>query len=530
MTPAEQSRALSIVLQRHNIMHSPCYAAIKREQRRPQQPPPLGAAPSDDELSTSSGQSSLSSPSPSESEGESDEAPQEQPTTEFLDPQDSDGSDSKFLMETPILTEEELIRRRRQKIRHLLRYYQSQFRRLRDVLRVKHRRYFLRRQRILQERAAAFAAADARSREEELKSQRPRKRRDTSRPVAPGVPGYGTAVDVTSPHVLMPGQHPLLMGAGAAPGAAVFPTADPARKGAAAAVVAAAAAAAGAVGVQHKLCLAPGCTARCIPPSVYCFAHLLQDPKQKLFKACQYQSGGGPTCSHPILISQVPPLCPLHMDAGAGVGVVGPAPGAPPPAKRPAPAVAATAATASPAMSPAATTAAAAPAAASPPQAGNAPMVPVKRRRIPEEGAPEPSPSGDFPAQLVYGKINDLVQCIQTKRHRLIEQERQRQQSLHAAAAAPPVMMPFNQQLQLSALLAGSAAGSSPQHQPMPAPTHMAAVAGGGSRTPGRVAIPGQFSQVEDLPFVNFVMHQQPQGHPAAAVVAVQQPAPAPHL
>ena len=70
---------------------------------------------------------------------------------------------------------------------------------------------------------------------------------------------------------------------------------------------------------RHKLCVVSGCTARCLPPTNYCFARkwpnffffvlttivdILKDPKQKLFKACTY-SNNGVGCTNPIFISQV---------------------------------------------------------------------------------------------------------------------------------------------------------------------------------------------------------------------------------
>jgi len=51
-----------------------------------------------------------------------------------------------------------------------------------------------------------------------------------------------------------------------------------------------------------------------MPPSIYCFAHILQDTNQKLFKACAYNSPEGVTCTYPILYTQKPPYCNGHID------------------------------------------------------------------------------------------------------------------------------------------------------------------------------------------------------------------------
>lgn len=52
------------------------------------------------------------------------------------------------------------------------------------------------------------------------------------------------------------------------------------------------------------------------------FIDILNDPKQKLFKGCVFKSSNGTVCNQPILVSQNPPLCPMHADLAGSTSLL----------------------------------------------------------------------------------------------------------------------------------------------------------------------------------------------------------------
>jgi hypothetical protein len=65
-------------------------------------------------------------------------------------------------------------------------------------------------------------------------------------------------------------------------------------------------------------CGAQGCTAKPLALSVFCFAHILLEPRQRLYKPCGHvvrtneKNGRETTCGKPVLRAVVPPLCVPH--------------------------------------------------------------------------------------------------------------------------------------------------------------------------------------------------------------------------
>lgn len=69
-------------------------------------------------------------------------------------------------------------------------------------------------------------------------------------------------------------------------------------------------------------CHVPECRLRALAPSDFCRTHILRDPQQQLYIGCTYAKGEwhaarGHTCGQPILRTTQPPLCDAHMDASA---------------------------------------------------------------------------------------------------------------------------------------------------------------------------------------------------------------------
>ncbi|KAG6548586.1 hypothetical protein Mapa_010075 [Marchantia paleacea] len=68
--------------------------------------------------------------------------------------------------------------------------------------------------------------------------------------------------------------------------------------------------------VENLHCGAQGCSTKPLPLSVFCFSHILQEPRQRLYKPCSFVirtgQSGGTTCGRPVLRAVVPPLCGQH--------------------------------------------------------------------------------------------------------------------------------------------------------------------------------------------------------------------------
>ena len=80
--------------------------------------------------------------------------------------------------------------------------------------------------------------------------------------------------------------------------------------------------------IEKTRCKQPQCKSNCMPLTNYCYAHVLNDPKQKLFSSCSYvnrenvttnnnnnvTNNYGSSCNYPVLIGQYPPLCNGHLE------------------------------------------------------------------------------------------------------------------------------------------------------------------------------------------------------------------------
>lgn len=74
---------------------------------------------------------------------------------------------------------------------------------------------------------------------------------------------------------------------------------------------------------EPAVCAFEGCQTRPMPLTPFCFAHILSDPRQVLYKPCEFviasaQAGhaGSVTCRKPILSTRVPAYCDVHMQLG----------------------------------------------------------------------------------------------------------------------------------------------------------------------------------------------------------------------
>lgn len=71
---------------------------------------------------------------------------------------------------------------------------------------------------------------------------------------------------------------------------------------------------------DNSICAFEGCQTRPMPLTPFCFAHILSDPRQVLYKPCEFviaSTQAGPvTCRKPILSTRVPAYCNVHMQLG----------------------------------------------------------------------------------------------------------------------------------------------------------------------------------------------------------------------
>ncbi|KAH3760129.1 hypothetical protein Pelo_8072 [Pelomyxa schiedti] len=349
----------------------------------------------------SDGLSSSSVPSASGSESSGSEAEQNLISTDFLDHKaHTSDSDSDYLRDVAIFTEEELTRRRKQKIQKLLKLYKLQFHRLRDLLRVKHRRYFLQRRQIVSESTVTkHPKRKRRPREDvdlQLIEQQQQQHPLAQIPQAMGGLDY-TSMTAAFAQQYIPAmmQHPqpdthgtqqlqtqstqqTMPSTGETASQQQYPlqylsTPEDGMYSAYATALDML------IDPQQRMCAISGCTGKALIQSMYCIQHILKDPKQKTFRQCTYSSNGV-TCPNPVLVSEVSTVCATHSAE----------------LKR---------------------------------MQSQTSILPTKRRR-PEEPEPQhttqPLVSDPYsPYTLaVYEKISLMVQNIQAKRHRLIQQEK----------------------------------------------------------------------------------------------------------
>eukprot|EP00727_Mastigamoeba_balamuthi_P009721 m51a1_g5371 hypothetical protein (528) ;mRNA; r:529456-531660 len=208
-------------------------------------------------------------------------------------------------------------------------------------------------------------------------------------------------------------------------------------------------------------CAVAGCAGRVVPATSFCFAHILRDPKQKLFRPCAYVGHSGAQCTVPVMVTQNPPLCAAHLDPNC----------------------------ASPSPSPA-------------PQRGRqagalgpgvhvlAQQPPQKRRRVVSEEE-----------AAAHDRIADMVTAIQSKRHRLWLAE---QQALRTQAAAQ------QQQQQRAAATQAQA-----QQQMVQAYMQQQVMHAAHAIPPQQIVPPQMIAQIQ--------AHQAHQAHAAAVAAAAAQ-------
>eukprot|EP01113_Clastostelium_recurvatum_P012332 TRINITY_DN163_c0_g1_i2.p1 TRINITY_DN163_c0_g1~~TRINITY_DN163_c0_g1_i2.p1 ORF type:complete len:1231 (+),score=312.63 TRINITY_DN163_c0_g1_i2:99-3791(+) len=201
---------------------------------------------------------------------------------------DEDDEDD-YLRDAHIVTEEELMKRKKDKMRKLLATYKIQFSRLKDKLNARWLRY----QRDL--------AAEKR------------------------IPLKTTKMDDESGKRKSAQTDPTATGEKANKRSKKLPVEPPVTK-----------------------CAVENCSAHTLVPSAYCFAHVLRDPAQKLFRGCSFVYPPLPVsavapmpaplkpsappgavtvatpvptrvsqCGYPILLAQKPPLCAAHLESMA---------------------------------------------------------------------------------------------------------------------------------------------------------------------------------------------------------------------
>ncbi|KAE8663100.1 omega-hydroxypalmitate O-feruloyl transferase-like [Hibiscus syriacus] len=68
------------------------------------------------------------------------------------------------------------------------------------------------------------------------------------------------------------------------------------------------------LGFQLK-CQTSDCKEKAMALTRYCHKHILKDPKQTLYRGCNYPVKSGQICKKPILRSINPPHCPVHAQA-----------------------------------------------------------------------------------------------------------------------------------------------------------------------------------------------------------------------
>jgi hypothetical protein len=169
--------------------------------------------------------------------------------------------------------EEELVRRRRQKLSKLLRLYKSQFRRLKELLMIKHKKYLR-----------------ARLRQVEVRKKVANKPKKELTEVAKKLQ------DATHDYRPAPEAHALI--AEAAEKLAPPPPPQ--------------------MPAPLRDCAEAGCPAKAMPLTKFCYAHILRDPNQKLFASCAYVNTSGEQCTYPIIVGQNPPVCVPHTDLFTG--------------------------------------------------------------------------------------------------------------------------------------------------------------------------------------------------------------------
>lgn len=73
--------------------------------------------------------------------------------------------------------------------------------------------------------------------------------------------------------------------------------------------------------IEISKCVFQGCKSKPLALSVFCFSHILSEPRQQLYKPCTYVTRSGQngsfTCGKPVLRAVVPSFCPAHVQKQA---------------------------------------------------------------------------------------------------------------------------------------------------------------------------------------------------------------------
>lgn len=157
-------------------------------------------------------------------------------------------------LHAPVLTQEQLLHRRASRLRHLLRIYRAQYWGLLEEMRSKYRRFYLRHGKSGWRRDAGPGPSGLDRNDPDLPPG------EMKRPHAPEPPG----------------------------------------------------------GSDVSRCGAQNCLAKPLLLSSYCYTHILQEPRQRLYRPCSFivRRGSGKNanvlCQKPVLQAVSPPLCPTH--------------------------------------------------------------------------------------------------------------------------------------------------------------------------------------------------------------------------
>eukprot|EP00039_Didymoeca_costata_P006611 m.91787 g.91787 ORF g.91787 m.91787 type:complete len:678 (-) comp13319_c0_seq1:195-2228(-) len=218
---------------------------------------------------------------------------------------DSEGASGEGMRSTDACSEEEVFAQRKAHLIKLRSLYASQFQRLKRILDLKYQTYCSNRTKIITDATAGGTPINIPGQRKRIGSSKapPPKRKHL-----PDVtPGLNDDLDIAHSHyhryhkqggedeaLLL--QHRRRAAAGHS-----YPLIAPPKSGTPGARLQC---------IFHPAHMPP-CYNRVMPFSKYCFRHILKDTNQVLYKSCTYSEGTG--CDVPILRSQQPPLCDLHI-------------------------------------------------------------------------------------------------------------------------------------------------------------------------------------------------------------------------
>mmetsp|Transcript_25207 Transcript_25207/g.28033 ORF Transcript_25207/g.28033 Transcript_25207/m.28033 type:complete len:340 (+) Transcript_25207:43-1062(+) len=178
--------------------------------------------------------------------------------TEIPEPyMDSFSSDASHL-----LTDVELLRRRKEQVTSLYKFYKIQFRRLEDDLVTKHRRFLIHRAKKLQKIEKGSAPVKVSSTSHHIFNK------------------YHNTYNIKSQILKREASQRVHLHQ--------EEVGDP--------------------------CAIETCPGKSMPLSKYCYAHILHDKNQKLYQACPWHDSNGDVCGFPVSVHSHPNVCFRHVD------------------------------------------------------------------------------------------------------------------------------------------------------------------------------------------------------------------------